>query len=270
MKISKNPVDKYGDSASFSYFCNMHRYIAYISDLLFLHDCVIIPDFGGFICNYQSACIDEKNGFIYPPSKTILFNRNLTLNDGLLANWIVCKENISYDKAIKQIEFFCEDLKIRLNQREKIDFGDIGSFYTDRRFHILFEPTGKNFLVSAFGMEKIEALRFPARTKKIRQIELSPVAASSTYINANSSNWLQRSLKYGAAAAVIAGIVVTTQMGWIQFKKVKDNTFIANTSTLQPLAASSESEASFMQAQRIKISPDYDYVSYDPLADADI
>ena len=173
MKISKNPTDKYGHSTSFSYFCNMHRYIEYISDLLFLHDCVIIPDFGGFICNYQSAYVDEKNGLIYPPSKTILFNRNLTLNDGLLANWIVCKENIPYDKAIKQIEFFCEDLKIRLNQREKVDFGDIGSFYTDRRFHILFEPAGKNFLAAALGMEKIEALRFPARTKKIRQVELS-------------------------------------------------------------------------------------------------
>ena len=29
-----------------------------------LHDCVIIPDFGGFICNYQSAYVDEKNGLV--------------------------------------------------------------------------------------------------------------------------------------------------------------------------------------------------------------
>ena len=133
----------YWNSLSFFYFCTMHRFIEYISNLLFLHDCVIIPDFGGFICNYKSAYIDETSGIITPPSKDILFNRNLTHNDGLLANWIVCKENVPYDKAVKQVELFCEDLKIRLNQRQRIAFGDIGVFYTDRRFNIIFE-SGEN------------------------------------------------------------------------------------------------------------------------------
>ena len=73
----------------------MHKFIDYISDLLFLHDCVIIPDFGGFICNYRSAYIDADSGVICPPGKDILFNRNLTHNDGLLVNWIADKENIS-------------------------------------------------------------------------------------------------------------------------------------------------------------------------------
>lgn len=270
MKIYKNSTDKYGDFASFSYFCNMHRYIEYISDLLFLHDCVIIPEFGGFICNYKSAYIDEKNGFIYPPSKTIVFNYNLTHNDGLLANWIACKENISYDKAIKQIEFFCEDLKIRLNQRERINFEGIGSFYTDRRFHILFEPSEKNFLFPVLGMEKIEVLKRTSRIKKIRQVDLSSVPVSPDYINTESGNWIQRSLKYGVAAAVIAGLVVITQIGTTQFKKRKDNTFIANTSAIQSIPSVSSPEGSLMQANRIKISPDYDYVSYDPLVDADL
>ena len=94
----------------------MHKFIEYISDLLFLHDCVIIPDFGGFICNYKSAYIDDESGLICPPSKDILFNRNLTHNDGLLVSWIAGKENISYEKATSQLMLFCEDLKIRLNQ----------------------------------------------------------------------------------------------------------------------------------------------------------
>ena len=90
----------------------MHKFIEYISDLLFLHDCVIIPDFGGFICNYKSAYIDENSGIICPPTKDILFNRNLIHNDGLLVNWIAAKENISYDRATKQLMLFCEELKI--------------------------------------------------------------------------------------------------------------------------------------------------------------
>ena len=81
----------------------MLKFIEYISDLLFLHDCVIIPDFGGFICNYKSAYIDDESGLICPPSKDILFNRNLTHNDGLLVSWIAGKENISYEKATSQL-----------------------------------------------------------------------------------------------------------------------------------------------------------------------
>ena len=45
----------------------------YISDLLYIEDCIIIPDFGGFIVNDKSATINEKSGEITPPSKTILF-----------------------------------------------------------------------------------------------------------------------------------------------------------------------------------------------------
>jgi hypothetical protein len=34
----------------------------YISDLLRKHNCVIVPDFGGFVANYRSAVIDKVRG----------------------------------------------------------------------------------------------------------------------------------------------------------------------------------------------------------------
>ena len=48
----------------------------YISELLFLHDCVILPDFGGFVGNPQSAKLNKITGILSPPSKQILFNAN--------------------------------------------------------------------------------------------------------------------------------------------------------------------------------------------------
>ena len=54
----------------------------YISELLFLHDCVIIPEFGGFVGNNKSAVLNEITRTISPPSKEILFNLNLQTNDG--------------------------------------------------------------------------------------------------------------------------------------------------------------------------------------------
>ena len=254
----------YRNSLSYFEFCTMHRFIEYISNLLFLHDCVIIPDFGGFICNYKSACIDETSGIITPPSKDILFNRNLTHNDGLLANWIVCKENIPYDKAVKQVELFCEDLKIRLNQRQRIAFGDIGVFYTDRRFNIIFESGENNFLSDTYGMEEIEAPKLTTEDKRLKpqQIEIPTFTPEmSPYINMESTNWVHRSLKYGLAAAVIAGLVVITQVGIVHFG---DNNKNISSTLIQPQPII-PTPVSGNITPIVKISPDYDYVEYDPL-----
>ena len=60
----------------------------YISELLFLHDCVIIPDFGGFIGKKRSAILNTTTGTLNPPSKQIVFNKNLNANDGLLISYI--------------------------------------------------------------------------------------------------------------------------------------------------------------------------------------
>ena len=49
----------------------------YISELLFLHDCIILPEFGGFVGNPQSAKLNKITGILSPPSKQILFNSNL-------------------------------------------------------------------------------------------------------------------------------------------------------------------------------------------------
>ena len=247
----------------------MHRFIEYISDLLFLHDCVIIPDFGGFICNYKSAYIDENSGLICPPTKDILFNRNLTHNDGLLVNWVASKENISYEKATIQVELFCEDLKIRLNQRQRVAFGDIGVFYTDRRFNIIFEPDKNNFFAETYGMA-------PVNIPKVEMAPIKPIAHTSQQkqpsaaeiselINLETSgNILHRLLKYALAAAVITGIIILTQ-------------FISFYGDWSDWGTSLESAITQFELPKLYspeefkcnnvISPNYDYVDYDPIND---
>ena len=69
----------------------------YISDLLYRYNCIIIPNFGGFVTNKISAKIDEASNMLYPPKKQITFNSHLKENDGLLANYIATSENISFE-----------------------------------------------------------------------------------------------------------------------------------------------------------------------------
>ena len=84
----------------------------YISELLYIEDCIIIPDFGGFIVNDKSATINEKSGEIAPPSKTILFNSQLVNNDGLLINHIAKEENISHKECLTNVLAISKKLKI--------------------------------------------------------------------------------------------------------------------------------------------------------------
>ena len=76
----------------------------YISELLIKNNCVIVPNFGGFIANYQSSVIDNVRNKIYPPSKNVLFNPNLLGNDGLLANYVSVKINESYLDSLTLID----------------------------------------------------------------------------------------------------------------------------------------------------------------------
>ena len=58
--------------------------INHISELLYDHNCVIIPGFGGFITNYKSADFDHQNNVVLPARKVVAFNQSLVENDGLL------------------------------------------------------------------------------------------------------------------------------------------------------------------------------------------
>ena len=71
----------------------------YIPELLYSHECVIIPDFGGFVSRMESSVFDEKLVVFSPPSKSISFNKNLINNDGLLINHVMNTEKTTYDFA---------------------------------------------------------------------------------------------------------------------------------------------------------------------------
>lgn len=227
----------------------MNKYVEHIEELLYLHDCVIVPGLGGFICDYSGATINEKTGMIIPPSKRVVFNKHLKQNDGLLINWIACKEQIDYEKAQRRLALFCEEVKVRLNQKQKVDFGKIGTFSVDRRFNMLFEPGNHNFLPDVIGMEAMSVLT--TNGKKVKK-------GDGEYINTESGNLVTRLFKFGLSAAMIAGIVVISQQDIFQ----GDNT--ANLSNMQPTTLKNR----LVQTEEtVKISPNCDFVDYDPVID---
>jgi nucleoid DNA-binding protein len=126
----------------------------YLVELLRLHDCVIVPDLGGFVTNYRPAEMDLANNGFNPPVKEIIFTSKLNKNDGLLVNYISEIEGVGYFEARQIVSEFVDEIWSRLDNGDKIEFQNIGSLQFDRNEKLIFEPRiHENFLLDAYGME---------------------------------------------------------------------------------------------------------------------
>jgi nucleoid DNA-binding protein len=141
---------------------------AFIRELLFGHDCVIVPGFGGFIGNYTPAQIDRSSGTFTPPVKQISFNRNLNHNDGLLVGRISGSLNINYGDARTIVENFVTDLRKKLGNGDKVIFDNIGSFINNQEGNVQFEPDrSSNYHLDSYGLESFQY--FPLEGYDIRK-----------------------------------------------------------------------------------------------------
>jgi hypothetical protein len=128
----------------------------YIKDLLFEQDCVVIPDFGGFIANYVSAEIHPIRHTFSPPSKSIAFNEMLRLNDGLLASYVAQHEGISREEALNRIKEYTTQLWNELRQKNKYRLEEVGTLFLNGEQKLQFEPENRiNFLNESFGLPEL-------------------------------------------------------------------------------------------------------------------
>ncbi len=134
----------------------MHSIDEILIELVIRHDCVIIPSFGGFIAQTHPARIDVQNGVIFPPSKHLLFNRNLLHNDGLLISAFVDFNAVSYENAQQYISDFVVTVKNELNAGKRVEFEKIGTFHLNNEGTLIFEQNRYfNLLLEAYGLGQV-------------------------------------------------------------------------------------------------------------------
>jgi hypothetical protein len=160
---------------------------AFIRELLFEHDCVIVPGFGGFIGNFSPSRVDERSGMFYPPVKQISFNRNLNHNDGLLISKISRSTGINYGDARYLVDEFVKEQTYKLAKGEKVVFDHIGIFVHNQESSILFEPEANiNYHAGSYGLESFQwfpAREYDVRKRVTRHISKDPVRLSITRKN---------------------------------------------------------------------------------------
>ncbi len=124
-----------------------------VRELLFRHDCVIIPGFGAFIGNYFPATIDRREGLFEPPSRKITFNRHLTGNDGLLIGHISAVTGTGYAEARDIVGEWAAELKSRIMTGRPVTIPFLGTFSLNYDKVIVFDPDlSVNYLLSSYGL----------------------------------------------------------------------------------------------------------------------
>ncbi len=176
---------------------------SHIQDLLYRYECVVLPGFGAFLSQKQSAYIDENSREFYPPKKVISFNRQLIKNDGLLANYIAEVESVRYTTANNMIQEFVYDLENSLQNDAKAELANIGKFYLDAEDKLQFEPLSEvNFLTQSFGLSSYQAIPVQREVYKAQVEELEEKTPLLFTPEKRRSSFL----KYAAIGLVAIGL----------------------------------------------------------------
>lgn len=175
----------------------------YINDLLYRYDCVIVPNFGGFVTNTIGARVNTTTHTFYPPKKQLTFNAYLQHNDGLLANYIASTKNISFEEATG---FIAEEVA-RWNEELKsasVEVASVGSLSLNEANQVVFEPNPtSNFLTSSYGLEEVST----PSVARVKEVSIKKLPAVSEEKNSTIPLYIKRA----AAAAVFVGVAY---VGW--------------------------------------------------------
>ena len=124
----------------------------YIEELLYKHQCVIIPKFGAFISNRKSAKMADDKTFD-PPKRELSFNASLNSNDGLLIKYVSEQSGIDYKLVEDYINLAVEGWKRILQQEQPLELERIGTLRQTREGRVSFEPANDvNYLTDSFGI----------------------------------------------------------------------------------------------------------------------
>lgn len=235
----------------------------YISDLLYRYECVIVPDFGGFITSDYGSRINYNNHHFYPPYKKLSFNAYLKNNDGLLVNYIASVDQISFVDAAKWLKETVIEWNKKI-EREELYLSKIGTFQNNGEGKLHFEPDlVENYLTSSFGLSNIVSKTIDREVVKVVQkkglvkplpiVEKEAEVTSSTAANldqiivSKKGNPILRVLpeitKYAAAAAIA---VTLFGLGNNFYQQKLQEEFIAATQQHQQQTEQNIQEATFI------------------------
>lgn len=131
----------------------MFRIIVHIERLLLVHDCVIVPKFGGFVLQPVPPICDGEKDLFRPLRKEISFNSTLQHNDGLLSESYMSLYRVNFQQAQLMMEEDVEEIRTVLKREGNLSLGVLGSFALANEGQIVFSPGETDlFSVNSYGL----------------------------------------------------------------------------------------------------------------------
>ena len=126
-----------------------------VSDVLYERNRIVLPGLGLLETKPKAASVDHISNTITPPSREVSFNSNITVDDGILINFIKKKyerEDLVVRSAVAN---YISDLKRKMSQKEIVTIPDVGRMYLDFEKKIQFLPDRVNYNKDSFGLPTV-------------------------------------------------------------------------------------------------------------------
>ena len=181
----------------------MLRIVTHIERLLLIHDCIIIPQFGGFVLQYAAAARDTDTALFQPFRKVISFNATLQHTDGLLNESYRELYDLNYQQAQTMLEQDVAELQHKLVQFKKVSLGKLGSFTLNEEAQPVFESgTFHEFCLAAYGLPAFHMKPLAALTDLNEPLHDQNSKQTDIYYLPIRRRWLKLSGAVAAAAAL--------------------------------------------------------------------
>ena len=123
----------------------------HIEILLLSHDCVIVPNLGGFMAHHVA------DGMFIPPCRLLGFNAQLNMSDSVLAQSYADAYDLSFPEAVRRVEHEVSLLKERIAKNGRYDFAGLGTLSVNSDGRYEFEPCPAGILTpSLYGFGAFE------------------------------------------------------------------------------------------------------------------
>lgn len=202
----------------------------HIEVLLLENDCVIVPGLGGFIAHNKAAEFKDSANIFCPPLRTIGFNPQLTINDGLLAQSYMQSYDTDFPDASRKIESVVSQIKDSLYKNGQAELDNIGTLYYTMAGTYGFEPYGNAFFspslygLGSFSISPLSELASVKETAAEQRIVIETVPSSvESPKEKNKQHIIKRMAEHaiGIAAAIILFFVLSVPV---------ENTYLDNSS----------------------------------------
>jgi len=155
----------------------MTEFYTFLEHLLYDHECVIIPQFGGFVVNAQDYQFNAKESKIYPKRKCVAFNEKLKTDDRFLTTEWAIKKSISHKEASIEIAAISKELKTQIVSEGYLTIGELGAFTLNTENRLSFTPNPDfNADLTVFGLFPV-SLGYTHQPKVVKPtLEVIPIA----------------------------------------------------------------------------------------------